>query len=60
MNLYIAPFQCRILAKHSADKEEKQRFLLDGLSQMQQAVTVQEHMVLNAQSLLPPKEEVRT
>ncbi|KAG7229993.1 hypothetical protein INR49_009713 [Caranx melampygus] len=47
----------RILAKHSADIEEKQRFLLNGLSQMHQAVTVQEYMVLNAQSLLPPKEE---
>ncbi|XP_071337384.1 cilia- and flagella-associated protein 46 isoform X2 [Trachinotus anak] len=47
----------RILANHATDKEEKRRFLLDGLSQMQLAVTVQEHMVLNAQSLLPPQEE---
>ncbi|XP_040906348.1 cilia- and flagella-associated protein 46 [Toxotes jaculatrix] len=47
----------RLLAKHTTDKEEKQRFLLNGLSQMQLAVTVQEHMVLNAQRLLPPREE---
>ncbi|XP_047458245.1 cilia- and flagella-associated protein 46 isoform X2 [Mugil cephalus] len=47
----------RILARNSTDREEKQRFLLDGLSQMQLAVTVQEHVVLNAQRLLPPQEE---
>ncbi|XP_069395061.1 cilia- and flagella-associated protein 46 isoform X1 [Paralichthys olivaceus] len=47
----------RILADHTTDKEEKQRLLLDGLSQMELAVTVQEHVVLNAQSLLPPQEE---
>ncbi|XP_056252103.1 cilia- and flagella-associated protein 46 [Seriola aureovittata] len=47
----------RILANHATDKEEKQRFLLDGLSQMQLAVTAQEHLVLNAQSPLPPQKE---
>ncbi|KAG7512173.1 cilia-and flagella-associated 46 isoform X1 [Solea senegalensis] len=47
----------RILANHASNKEEKQRFLLDGLSQMQLAVTVQEHVVLNAQSLLTQQDE---
>ncbi|XP_026165910.1 cilia- and flagella-associated protein 46 isoform X3 [Mastacembelus armatus] len=47
----------RILAKHTADTDKKQRFLLNGLSQMQLAVTSQEHVVLNAQTLLPPQEE---
>ncbi|XP_030012468.1 LOW QUALITY PROTEIN: cilia- and flagella-associated protein 46 [Sphaeramia orbicularis] len=47
----------RILAHHVTDVEEKQRFLLDALSQMQLAVAEQEHVVLNAQSLLPPQEE---
>ncbi|XP_069001354.1 cilia- and flagella-associated protein 46 [Embiotoca jacksoni] len=49
----------RVLATHVTDREQKQRFLLDGLSQMQLAVTAQEHVVLNAQSLLPPQEESR-
>ncbi|CAB1430488.1 unnamed protein product [Pleuronectes platessa] len=47
----------RLVSDHTTDKEEKQRLLLDGLSQMELAVTVQEHVVLNAQSLLPPQEE---
>ncbi|XP_029377626.1 cilia- and flagella-associated protein 46 [Echeneis naucrates] len=47
----------RVLAKHAADEVEKRNLLLDGLSQMQLAVTGQEHVVLNAQSLLPPQEE---
>ncbi|XP_035461481.2 cilia- and flagella-associated protein 46 isoform X4 [Scophthalmus maximus] len=46
----------RILANHTNHKEDKQRLLLDGLSQLQLAVTVQERVVLNAQSLLPPQE----
>ncbi|KAM9345441.1 cilia- and flagella-associated protein 46 [Symphorus nematophorus] len=48
----------RILANHTIDGEDKQRFLLDGLSQMQLAVTEQKHVVLNAQRLLPSQEEV--
>ncbi|XP_071380722.1 cilia- and flagella-associated protein 46 [Centroberyx affinis] len=47
----------RILASHSTDIEGKRHYLLDAYSQMQLAVTVQEHVVLNAQSLLPPQEE---
>ncbi|GLD56038.1 cilia- and flagella-associated protein 46, partial [Lates japonicus] len=47
----------RLLVNHTTNEEERQRLLLDGFSQMQQAVTVQEHVVLNAQSLLPPQEE---
>ncbi|XP_070772644.1 cilia- and flagella-associated protein 46 [Enoplosus armatus] len=43
----------RILANRTTHTEEKQRFLLDGVSQMQLAVTEQEHVVLNAQTLLP-------
>ncbi|XP_058493509.1 cilia- and flagella-associated protein 46-like [Solea solea] len=43
----------RLLANRAITKEEKQRFLLAGLSQLQQAVVLQEHVVLNAQSLLP-------
>lgn len=31
---------------------------MNGLSQLQLAVTVQEHAVQNAESLLPPQEEV--
>lgn len=48
----------RILANHTTSTEDKQRFLLDSLSQMQQAVTEQEHVVLNAQRMLPSQEEV--
>ncbi|XP_029962388.1 cilia- and flagella-associated protein 46 [Salarias fasciatus] len=47
----------RILASHSTDREEKQRFFMDGLLQLQLAVTAQEGVALNAQSLLPPQEE---
>ncbi|KAM4591923.1 cilia- and flagella-associated protein 46-like [Odontesthes bonariensis] len=46
----------RLLATHSADREKKQRFLLESLSQMQLAVTLQEHVMLNARSLLTPQE----
>ncbi|XP_072246405.1 cilia- and flagella-associated protein 46 [Leuresthes tenuis] len=46
----------RLLAAHSTDREKKQQFLLESLSQMQLAVTLQEHVVLNARSLLPPQE----
>ncbi|XP_056147442.1 cilia- and flagella-associated protein 46 [Lampris incognitus] len=46
----------RNLSEHASRKEGKQRYLLDALSQMQQAVSVQEDEVLNAQSLLPPQE----
>ncbi|XP_051816052.1 cilia- and flagella-associated protein 46 isoform X2 [Acanthochromis polyacanthus] len=47
----------RMLANHFTEMEEKQRFQLDGLFHMQLAVTMQEHVVLNVQSLLPSKEE---
>ncbi|XP_035810814.2 cilia- and flagella-associated protein 46 isoform X2 [Amphiprion ocellaris] len=47
----------RILANDCTEIEEKQRFQLDGLFHMQLAITMQEHVVLNVQSLLPPKEE---
>ncbi|XP_045926168.1 cilia- and flagella-associated protein 46 isoform X3 [Micropterus dolomieu] len=47
----------RILANHANQIEDKQRFLLDGISQMQLAVIEQEHVVLNAQRLLPSQEE---
>ncbi|XP_059214821.1 cilia- and flagella-associated protein 46 [Centropristis striata] len=47
----------RTLASRSTNPAEKQRFLLDGLSQMQLAVTEQEHVVLNAQRLLRSQEE---
>ncbi|XP_031140179.1 cilia- and flagella-associated protein 46 isoform X1 [Sander lucioperca] len=47
----------RILANHTTYTEDKQRFLLDGLSQMQLAVTEQEHVALNAQKLLTSQEE---
>ncbi|KAM7408201.1 hypothetical protein PAMA_002070 [Pampus argenteus] len=47
----------RILARYTTDAQEKRRFLLDGLSHMQFAITEQEHVVLNAQSLFPTQEE---
>ncbi|XP_039478106.1 cilia- and flagella-associated protein 46 isoform X2 [Oreochromis aureus] len=47
----------RILANHTTERESKQSFLLNGLSQLQLAVTVQEHAVQNAESLLHPQEE---
>ncbi|XP_026046614.1 cilia- and flagella-associated protein 46 isoform X3 [Astatotilapia calliptera] len=47
----------RILANHTTERESKQSFLMNGLSQLQLAVTVQEHVVQNAESLLPPQEE---
>lgn len=60
--LYLCPpliiFLCRILANHTTYTKDKQRFLLDGVSKMQLAVTEQEHVVLNAQSLLISQEEV--
>ncbi|XP_041867180.1 cilia- and flagella-associated protein 46 isoform X2 [Melanotaenia boesemani] len=46
----------RLLAAHVTDREKKQRFLLDSLAQMQLAVTLQQHVVLNAQSLFRPQE----
>ncbi|XP_034148794.1 cilia- and flagella-associated protein 46 isoform X2 [Esox lucius] len=45
----------RTLAKHT-DKEGKWRHLLDAYSLMQQAVSTQEHVVLNAQSLFTSQE----
>nr|XP_046258124.1 cilia- and flagella-associated protein 46 isoform X1 [Scatophagus argus] len=47
----------RFLANHTTSTKDKWRLLLDGLSQMQLAVTEQEHVVLNAQRLLPSQEE---
>ncbi|CAK6962375.1 cilia- and flagella-associated protein 46 [Scomber scombrus] len=49
----------RLLANLTTDTQKKWRFLLDGLSNMQFAITEQEHVVLNAQSLLLAKEESR-
>ncbi|XP_037829580.1 cilia- and flagella-associated protein 46 [Kryptolebias marmoratus] len=43
----------RLLASFCPDREEKHRLLLDGLSHMQLAVTLQEHVAFNAQNLLP-------
>lgn len=48
----------RILANHSSCVEDKQRFLLDSLKQMQCAVNEQEYVVLNSLNLLPSHEEV--
>ncbi|XP_077350768.1 cilia- and flagella-associated protein 46 isoform X2 [Festucalex cinctus] len=42
----------RFLANQATDKKEKQRFLLDGLSHMQLAISEQECVVLNAENLL--------
>ncbi|KAF0027185.1 hypothetical protein F2P81_019926 [Scophthalmus maximus] len=56
LTFLITSLEMRILANHTNHKEDKQRLLLDGLSQLQLAVTVQERVVLNAQSLLPPQE----
>ncbi|XP_077960776.1 cilia- and flagella-associated protein 46 isoform X4 [Gasterosteus aculeatus] len=47
----------RMLANRSTHAEDKQHYLLNGLSQMQLAVTEQEHVALKAQTLLPPQEE---
>ncbi|XP_032397492.1 cilia- and flagella-associated protein 46 isoform X2 [Etheostoma spectabile] len=47
----------RILANHTTYTEDKQRFLLDGLSQMQLGVAEQEHVAMNAQRLLTSQEE---
>ncbi|KAM3606725.1 uncharacterized protein V6R79_022079 [Siganus canaliculatus] len=49
----------RILSRHTASKEDKQHFLLKYFSQMQLAVTEQEHVVLNVQKLFPSQEENR-
>lgn len=51
-------FLHRIVANHTADTVEKQRHLLDAFSQMKEALTLQEHVVQNVQSLLPQQEEV--
>ncbi|XP_056291813.1 cilia- and flagella-associated protein 46-like isoform X3 [Pseudoliparis swirei] len=47
----------RTLAGRSAHAEDKRRFLLDGVSQLQLAVTEQEHVALTAQTLLPSQQE---
>lgn len=47
----------RILANQTS--EDKRRFLLDGLSQLQLAVTEQEYVVLNVQRLIPSHEKVK-
>ncbi|KAM6916250.1 cilia- and flagella-associated protein 46 [Xenentodon cancila] len=46
----------RLQITHHTDRDEKRRFLLDGLSHMQLAVTLQEEVVLNAQNQLPSQE----
>lgn len=48
----------RLLANNTADVEDKKHFLLDGLSQIQLAVSQQEDVVLNVQTLLPSQSEV--
>lgn len=50
----------RGLADNTTDVEDKQHFLLEGLSQLQLAVSQQEHVVLNAQALLPSESAVGT
>ncbi|XP_072292426.1 cilia- and flagella-associated protein 46 [Eucyclogobius newberryi] len=47
----------RFSARHAAETEEKQRLLLDALSQMQAAVRELEDVALEVQSLLPAQEE---
>ncbi|XP_028983141.1 cilia- and flagella-associated protein 46 isoform X3 [Betta splendens] len=47
----------RFLSSHAADPASKQRFLLNGLSQMQLAVMLQEHVAQRIQDLLYPQEE---
>ncbi|KAM9847487.1 cilia- and flagella-associated protein 46 [Aulostomus maculatus] len=47
----------RVAANNTGDAWEKRRFLLDSLSHMQLAIVDQEHVVMNAQSLLPPQVE---
>ncbi|KAG7462737.1 hypothetical protein MATL_G00187960 [Megalops atlanticus] len=46
----------RTLAKHTDNKEVKQRHLLDSYYLMHQAVNIEEEAVLTALSLLPPQE----
>ncbi|XP_078788201.1 cilia- and flagella-associated protein 46 isoform X5 [Oryzias latipes] len=46
----------RLLASWSSDSDEKQLFLLSSFSHMQSAVVLQEQVLLNAQSQLPPQE----
>lgn len=58
LHLLIPTLLYRVLAHHTTYTEDKRRFLLDGISQIQLAVTEQEHVVLNAQRLLPSQEEV--
>lgn len=60
--MFIFCFLCqlflyRILSTHTADPDNK-RLLLDGLSHMQLAVTLQEHVAQRIQDLLNPEEEV--
>lgn len=59
VNLYPYTTHLRLQAKLTTDTQKKWRLLLDGLSHMQFAVTEQEHVVLNAQRLLPAQEEVQ-
>lgn len=54
----ISPAFTRMLVKCLVDEKKKKLLLLDGLSQMQQAVTLQEQVALNAQSLAIQQEEV--
>ncbi|CAJ1066948.1 LOW QUALITY PROTEIN: cilia- and flagella-associated protein 46 [Xyrichtys novacula] len=46
-----------ILTCHTFSLEDRQRFLLDSVSELQLAVADQEHVVLNAQRLFPLQEE---
>ncbi|XP_074531827.1 cilia- and flagella-associated protein 46 isoform X2 [Halichoeres trimaculatus] len=46
-----------ILGLHSSSTEDRQRFLLDSFFELQRAVTEQEHVLLNAQRLVPTQEE---
>lgn len=48
----------RVLSHHTTCAEDKQQFLLDGLSQIQLAVSQQEHVVLNVQTLFPSQSKV--
>ncbi|MEQ2246425.1 hypothetical protein ILYODFUR_038339 [Ilyodon furcidens] len=49
-------FGLRLLGSKVTDIEEKHRYLLDGLSHMQLAVALQEHVVLRDQRLFAPQE----
>lgn len=49
----------RVMANHATNIEDKEHFLLDGLSQIHLAVSQQEQVVLNAQALISPQQEVK-